>query len=127
MKLLRRLFNKDERVGESILSKMNISANLTEGFITTSYESSGGTYYTFNIDGFTIQVRKENHFDMSSGSSWTSYSLIVDSIYLKVSRKTRRDIFNKAYSILKKEEIEIEEEASKEREFLYKDIKVNFR
>lgn len=127
MKLLRRLFNKDEKIGESILSKMDHSTNLTEGFITTSYECSGGTHYVFNIDGFTIKSKKENCFDMTSGSSWSNYYLIVDDICLSVSTKTRKDIFNKAYSILKKEEIDRQEELLKEKEFLYKDIKINFR
>ena len=112
-KFLRRYFNKDERVGESILSKINDSI-----IVETRVESYQYDYF-FNLDGFDVNVSRRVGMDMTSGSSWYEYYIKVDGMYMSVSEFTTKSIFNKFYELEHREE-------SENKEFLYKDIKSHF-
>lgn len=119
MKILRRIFNKDEKVGESILSK--IDDNI---FVEKSL--SGVEPYVFEIDNFNINIYRKRGFDVTSGSSWYDYTLKVDNISLKVSKYIMRKIFEKADHICHREEYKKQNELKEEKRMIYKDIKVNF-
>lgn len=122
-KFIRRLLNKDERVGESILSK-DCELYLVEG------DSAGGTVavtktdnyhieYEIHLDGFNIKVVRRVGIDMTCGSSWYEYSIKIDGMSMEISGHTSSSIFNKLNYFYNREDIE-------DKNFLYKDIKTHF-
>lgn len=117
MKILRRIFNKDEKIGESILSKLNLKKE--------SISEHNGTY-TFEIDNFNISILRYQAFDMTTGSSWYNYDIKVDNILLRISKFTLIKIFNKIDYIYHQEEYDQFESIKEENRMTYKDIKINF-
>lgn len=118
MKIFRRIFNKDEKIGESILSKIDLKKESI---------SESGTTYTFEIDNFDVSIQRNYAFDTTSGSSWHNYGIKVDNISLKISKFTLREIFDKIDHIYNQEEYDQFESIKEENRMLYKDIKINFR
>lgn len=118
MKVFRRIFNKDEKIGESILSKLDLKKESI---------SESGTTYTFEIDNFDVSIQRNYAFDTTSGSSWYNYGIKVDNISLKISKFTLRKIFDKIDHIYNQEEYDQFESIKEENRMVYKDIKINFR
>ncbi len=117
MKILRRLFNKDELIGESILNKIepsSISVEETENC------------FKFEIDNFNVSIHRIFGFDMSGGGSWCNYALTVDNISLSISKSTLSKIFTKIDHICHQEEYHKKEILEEENRMIYKDIKMNF-
>ncbi len=122
MKLIRRIFNKDELIGESILSKID-SSIVIENPVNGTHSQ---TQYLFEIDNFNMRIYQGHAFDMTSGHSWCVRSLYVDGIELKISNLILKKIFNKVDGIYNRDEYVKEEIKKEQNEMIYKDIKINF-
>lgn len=116
MKILRRLFNKDELIGESILNKIEPSISVEET----------ENCFKFEIDNFNVSIHRIFGFDMSGGGSWCNYQLSVDNISLSISKSTLSKIFTKIDHICHQEEYHKKEILEEENRMIYKDIKMNF-
>ena len=123
---VRSKFNSDEMTAKGILNKIKLLK--PEDIVSLDDEDMMdrvlNTNYSYNIDGFNIESRKEFS---PMGGLWDSKicSIYVDSVKLNVSEHLSRKIFNlveKIYNSNKKES----QEGKSDEDYIRKDAKIHF-
>ena len=113
---LGRIFNKDEETAEGILNSIDKNIKIEIAHTLDNNGIRQSTLYSFNIDGFSIEVSKRNII----GYSKPHQKIKIDGVEIEASNRIISKIINKCDYEINREKIEMEN-------YTKKDAKMHFK